>query len=128
MDSSGLPPDDLLTLHELRLERRITSAQAAELFQVDAREARAVLNRLADRGPLEARCDCKGRVYHLDTALFRRLGEPGQYVRTRGFEDIEQEQIALGFRAATRVDHTPRSRRPVPNRPGAGQPAAAAPA
>jgi ATP-dependent DNA helicase RecG len=89
--------EDLLTLHEVRLERRITTARAAELFQVDQHEARATLNRLADRGLVEARGDGKGRSYHLAAAIYSRLGESAQYVRARGFDDIQQEQMVLTF-------------------------------
>ncbi len=89
--------EDLLTLHEIRLERRITTSRAAELFQVDQHEARTTLNRLADRGLVEARGDGKGRSYHLAAALYSRLGESAQYVRARGFDDIQQEQMVLTF-------------------------------
>ena len=86
---------DLLALHEVRTERRITSARAAELFEVSPEEARAELNRLVEQGVLEARGERKGRTYHLSAALYRRLGEPAQYVRTRGFDDLQQEQMVL---------------------------------
>ena len=89
--------EDLLTLHEVRRERRITTARAAELFQVDHHEARASLNSLVDRSLLEARGDGKGRTYHLAAALYSRLGESFQYVRARGFDDIQQEQMVLTF-------------------------------
>ncbi len=89
--------EDLLTLHEVRLERRISTARAAELFQVGAHEARLVLNHLVERGLLEARGESKGRTYHLAASVYRRLGEPTQYVRTRGFDDIQQEQMVLTY-------------------------------
>jgi ATP-dependent DNA helicase RecG len=88
---------DLLVLHEVRQERRISSAQAAELFQVSQEEARAVLNELVERGLLEARGERKGRTYHLAAAVYRRLGQKAQYVRTRGFDDLQQEQMVLTF-------------------------------
>ena len=89
--------EDLLVLHEVRLERRIASARAAELFGVGEREAREVLNRLADRGLLEARGRTSGRSYHLAASLYRRFGELAQYVRARGFDQIQQEQMVLTF-------------------------------
>jgi len=89
--------EDLLTLHEVRLERRISTARAAELFQVGAHEARLVLNHLVERGLLEARGESKGRTYHLAASVYRRLGEPTQYVRTRGFDEIQQEQMVLTY-------------------------------
>lgn len=88
---------DLLTLHEIRLELRITTARAAELFQVDQHDARASLNSLVDRSLLEARGDGKGRTYHLAASLYERLGDPSQYVRARGFDDTQQEQMVLTF-------------------------------
>ena len=89
--------EDLLTLHEIRLERRITTQRAAELFQVDRHEARFSLNRLVERGLVETRGDGKGRTYHLSAALYSRFGERVQYVRTRGFDKIQQEQMVLTF-------------------------------
>ena len=88
---------DLLALHEVRAERRITSGRAAELFQVGADEARAELNRLVERGLLEARGEGKGRTYHLAAPVYRRLGEATGYVRTKGFDDIQQEQMVMTF-------------------------------
>lgn len=96
-DGQEFSLEDLLTLHEIRLERRITTARAAELFQVDQHEARTTLNRLADRGLVEARGDGKGRTYHLSAALYSQFGESAQYVRARGFDDIQQEQMVLTF-------------------------------
>ncbi len=89
--------EDLLTLYEVRREQRINTARAAELFQVDQHEARASLNSLVDQSLLEARGDGKGRTYHLSATLYERLGEPSQYVRARGFDDIQQEQMVLTF-------------------------------
>ncbi len=89
--------EELLALHEVRTERRITSERAAELFQVAPAEARVVLNRLAERGLVEARGERKGRTYHLSAALYRRLGNPADYVRVRGFEDIQHQQMVLTF-------------------------------
>ena len=89
--------EDLLVLHEVRTERRIASARASELFEVGEREARDVLNRLADRGLLEARGRTRGRTYHLAASLYRRFGELAQYVRVRGFDQVQQEQMVLTF-------------------------------
>lgn len=69
-----------MILHEVRVERHITTARAAEILQVGEHEARDVLNRLADRGLVEARGRTKGRSYHLAAALYRRSGELTQYV------------------------------------------------
>ena len=87
----------LLVLHEVRRERRITVARAAELFQVDRHRARAVLNDLTDRGLVETRGHTSGLAYHLAASLYRRFGEPAQYADARGFNRIQQEQMVLTF-------------------------------
>ena len=89
--------EDLMTLHEVRTERSITTARAAELFQINRNDARIVLNRLTENGLLESRGERKGRSYHLAASLYSRLGESAQYVRTRGFDQIQHEQMVLTF-------------------------------
>lgn len=89
--------EDLLALHEVRAERRITTARAAELFQVDQVSARATLNELVERGMLESRGERKGRTYHMSAAVYRQLGEPAQYVRTKGFDEIQQREMVRTF-------------------------------
>ncbi len=83
--------EDLLTLHEIRYEHRITTARAAELFGVSHHEARLVLNQLVERGYAEARGYGKGRSYHLAASLHKRLGKPAVYKGVRGFDTIQQE-------------------------------------
>ena len=89
--------EDLLTLHEVRAERRITTERASELFQVDHSSARATLNALVERGLLESRGERKARTYHMAAALYRQLGEPAQYVRTKGFDEIQQQEMIRTF-------------------------------
>jgi ATP-dependent DNA helicase RecG len=96
-DGRPLPLDALQVLHEVREERRITSSRAGELLQVDAGEARATLNGLVERGYLEARGEGKGRTYHLSAALYRELGGPAAYVRTRGFDRIQQQEMVKTY-------------------------------
>lgn len=92
--------EDLMALHEVRSEKRISSARASELFQVSQNEARSILNGLVERGLLEARGESKGRTYHLAASVYRRLGEPVHYVRTRGFNHLQQEQMVLAYVAS----------------------------
>ena len=68
---------DLLTLHEIRAERRITTSRAADLFQIDTSSARAKLNALVERGLLESRGESRARTYHMSAGLVsatRRAG------------------------------------------------------
>ncbi|GIV15261.1 MAG: hypothetical protein KatS3mg022_0696 [Armatimonadota bacterium] len=89
--------DELLTLNILWRERSLTTPQAAALLQKPEPDARATLERLVESGLLAARGERKGRTYHLSAATYRRLGVPSAYVRRRGFEPIQQEQMILQY-------------------------------
>ncbi len=87
----------LQVLREVRAAGRITSVRAGRLFQVSRDEARWILSSLVERGFLESRGYGRGRAYHLAAALYRELGESAAYVRTRGFDRIQQEQMVLTY-------------------------------
>ncbi len=89
--------DELLLLNHLWQERRITASEAAHLIQKNEPDARAVLERLVEHGLIEARGERKGRSYHLSAAVYRRLGLQSAYVRRRGFEPLQQEQMVLQY-------------------------------
>ncbi|MGQ9804231.1 MAG: hypothetical protein ACUVSH_10425 [Anaerolineae bacterium] len=89
--------DELLILNRLWQQRRLNSPEAARLIQKTEGEARAVLERLVEAGLVEARGERKGRAYHLSAATYRRLGEEAAYVRQRGFEPLQQEQMVLQY-------------------------------
>jgi len=87
----------MLVLNTLFFERRIDSKRAAGLIQKGATEARAVLERLHERGMIEGRGENRGRAYHLAASLYRRLGQTPAYVRSRGFNRIQQRQMVLNL-------------------------------
>lgn len=89
--------DEVLLLNALWQERSLTTNRAAQLIQKPETEARAVLQRLVEAGLVEARGERKARIYHLSSATYRRLGQKAEYVRQRGFEPLQQEQMALQY-------------------------------
>ncbi|RTG98963.1 AAA family ATPase [Thermus scotoductus] len=89
--------DELLLLNHLWSERHLTTDQASVLIQKPQSEARACLQRLVEAGLVEPRGERKGRSWHLSAATYRRLGAPAAYVRQRGFEPIQQEQMVLQY-------------------------------
>jgi ATP-dependent DNA helicase RecG len=89
--------DELLVLNALWLERRITTTGAAGVIQKPEPEARAVLARLVEAGLVEAPGEAKGTSYHLSARTYSRLGEKAAYVRQRGFEPLQQEQMVLQY-------------------------------
>jgi len=89
--------DDLLILNALWHDRRLTTEEASRLTQKPETETRAVLNRMVEIGLVEPRGERKGRTWHLSAATYRRLGQPAAYVRQRGFERLQQEQMVLQY-------------------------------
>jgi len=86
-----------LLINHLYLERRSASPEAAAVIQKPEAEARRRLQHLIETGLVEARGERKGRSYHLSAVTYRRLGEDSAYVRQRGFEPIQQEQMVLQY-------------------------------
>jgi len=89
--------EELLVVNELLRERRVSTARAAELLQLGEDATRGLLNRMVDRGILQARGEARGRTYHLSAGAYRALGEGVAYVRARGFEPLQQEQMVLSY-------------------------------
>lgn len=99
-DKAGRPLtlDELMVLNHLFFERRIDSESVGMVIQKGTSEGHAVLERLVERGLVGAKGERRGRVYHLAAALYAKIGNPSGYVRTRGFEPIQQEQMILQIR------------------------------
>ncbi len=88
---------ELLILNELWFERSLTTAEASRLVQQPEAEARAVLSRLVEMGLIEGRGERRGRTWHLAAVVYRRLGHRAAYVRQRGFEPFQQEQMVMQY-------------------------------
>lgn len=104
MDSVFGPARFLLLFNHLWMERTTTSAAAAKIIQQSQTEARRYLSRLVEHGLVESRGRGRGASYQLSSATYRRLGLEHQYVRQRGFEPLQQDQLVLQYVAA----HGPR--------------------
>lgn len=98
-DRAGMPLtlDELLVLNHVFFERRIDSEIAGKLIQKGTSEGHSLLERLVERGLIEAKGEKRGRVYHLAANVYAKLGNPSGYVKTRGFEPIQQEQMILQY-------------------------------
>lgn len=89
--------DDLLILNALSQARRLTTEDAARLTQKSPVESRGILHRLVERGLVERRGERRGQTWHLSAATYRRLGQPAAYIRQRGFDRLQQEQMVLSY-------------------------------
>ncbi len=89
--------DELLILNTLWQRRSLTTDDAARLVQKPEAQTRAALHRLVEAGLVEERGQNKGRTWHLSAATYRLLGDKAGYVRQRGFEPLQQEQMVLQY-------------------------------
>lgn len=89
--------DEMIILNELFLQRRIDSPTSAGLIQKGTADARTVLEHLTERGLVEARGVGRGRMYHLAARVYQRFQMKSAYVRTKGFDSIQVEQMILSF-------------------------------
>ena len=87
--------DELLLLNALWRDRSFVTEGAARLVQKPEADARATLHRLVEAGLAEERGQKRGRTWHLSAAAYRALGDKAGYVRQRGFEPLQQEQMVL---------------------------------
>lgn len=96
--------DEMLVLAHLWREREIDTHTAVRLTQKPEPQTRAVLEGLVESGLVERRGRGKGRTYLLSAGVYRALGQPAAYVRARGFEPEQMEQMVLNYvRAHGRV-------------------------
>jgi len=89
--------DELILLNALWRNRTLTTDQASRLIQKPEAEARSFLQRLVESGLVEARGERRGRTWHLSAATYRRLGDRAAYIRQRGFEPLQQEQMVMQY-------------------------------
>jgi ATP-dependent DNA helicase RecG len=68
------------------------SEQPAEAAKRDA-----ALHRPVEAGLVQERGHKKGRSWHLSAAVYRALGDKAAYVRQRGFEPLQQEQMVVQY-------------------------------
>lgn len=96
-ENGALNLQELLLLNHLWLERQTTSAEGAEVVQRTPAETRRHLGRLVEAGLVESRGRGKGQSYILASSTYRRLGLEAEYVRRRGFDPLQQEQLVLQY-------------------------------
>lgn len=88
---------ELLVLAHLWRERTLDTHTAAKLIQRNETEARTVMGNLVETGLLEQRGGKRDRSYLLSASVYRKLGQPEAYVRARGFEPLQMEQMVLQY-------------------------------
>ena len=92
-----LPLDSLIVLSRLRNERRLDISELGSAMQKDESSARSVVERLVERGLVDAHGVGRDRTYTLSVSLYRRSGLSTEYVRQAGFDRIQQQQMVLQY-------------------------------
>lgn len=92
-----LPVDSLIVLAALREQRRASSEQLATYVQKEASRITGTIETLVEAGLVQAHGAGRGRTYTLSPELYRLLGEQTEYIQQAGFDQLQQEQLILGF-------------------------------
>ncbi|MFD3507532.1 DNA glycosylase AlkZ-like family protein [Nocardia sp. NPDC058666] len=88
---------ELQVLHELRVESNLSTSEIADRLDRTLGVTRAGLSRMIELGLLELRGNGRNRTYHLSASVYRAINEPSAYVRVRGADAIQQEQMIIQF-------------------------------
>ncbi|WP_369122933.1 winged helix-turn-helix domain-containing protein [Nocardia farcinica] len=88
---------DLQVLHELRAQSKLSATEIAHELNRTLGETRAGLNRMLEEGLVEQRGTGSRRIYHLSAAVYRAMDNSHAYVRIRGTESIQHEQMVLQY-------------------------------
>lgn len=89
--------EELLLLSHLWREREVDITEASRLIQQDEAAARRVLERLLESGLVEGRGRTRARRYYLSLAVYREVGKKAEYVRRRGLDRLQMEQMILEY-------------------------------
>jgi len=93
----ALSVSELLILNHVYREREVATPTASQITQLPEVEVRTTLEILVESGLLERRGARRSRTYHLSAEVYREMGKPAAYVRTRGFERPRMEQMILQY-------------------------------
>ncbi len=96
-EGADLDLDELIVLNGLFFERRVDASRAGALIQKPTPQGLAVLERLHERGLVSAQGRTRGRSYTLSAHVYKRLHLEAEYVRAKGFEPLQCEQMILDY-------------------------------
>lgn len=89
--------DELILLNYLWTEREINIAEAGRLTQRGENHARHLLEALMENGLVERVKTAKQREYHLSASVYREMGRSEAYIRRRGFDEPQREQMIVHY-------------------------------
>ncbi|MCE2903917.1 MAG: putative DNA binding domain-containing protein, partial [Anabaena sp. CoA2_C59] len=87
--------DELILLNYLWKEREINPNEAGKLIQKGEIQARRLLEQLSENGLLERIKTARQREYHLSASVYRQMGRSSAYIRRRGFDELQNQQMIV---------------------------------
>lgn len=92
-----MPIESLVILHCLKEERRMTIEELSPYLQKTPTHCKACVEKLVEAGLVEAHGVGRHRSFTLSAKLYQVQGEDVGYIRQKGFDDIQQEQMILSY-------------------------------
>lgn len=89
--------DELILLNYLWKEREINPNEAGKLIQKGEIQARHLLEQLSENGLLERIKTARQRQYHLSASVYRQMGRSSAYIRRRGFDELQNQQMIVQY-------------------------------
>lgn len=89
--------DQLRILHEVKAMGPSSAPELAGALRMLPALVRSTVSRLAEMGLLEARGAGRSRQYHLSAAFYRVAEDRSAYVRVRGTDGLQQEQLVMSY-------------------------------
>lgn len=94
---SHLTLDQLRILHEIKAMGPSSAADLTASLLLLPATIRATLSHLNEMGLLEDRGAGRNRRYHLSAAFYRIAEDRNAYVRVRGIDPLQQEQMIMSY-------------------------------
>ncbi|KAA1380316.1 RNA-binding domain-containing protein [Aeromicrobium fastidiosum] len=89
--------DELRVLHELRTYGTLQTSEIVDALHLDDQRARLSLAGLVEQGLVESRGVGRGRRHHLTAAFYRLSEDDSAYIRVRGTEPLQHEQMVINY-------------------------------
>ena len=89
--------DELILLNYLWKERELNPNEAGKLIQKGEIQARHLLEQLSENGLVERIKTARQREYHLSASVYRQMGRPSAYIRRRGFDELQNQQMIVQY-------------------------------
>lgn len=93
----SLDLEELRVLHDVKAQGSATNGELSDSLRRTVASVRATTTRLLERGVLEARGGGRNRRVHLTARFYDLAQDRSAYVRVRGMDPLQQEQMVLGY-------------------------------